>query len=269
MYDVAELIERINIEEIYQKVKSSKGSSFLLPKVQEYFEILNINSFKGSSYSKGDLNISFNSNGIQYLSQDISIKSDLGKKPTLLNSFSATNFVFKINNFNTDIDSINNIKSKYKIRDRISYIYELNSSLEFIECEQEVHNNNLKKVDSLMPEILAEILLKYYRGEGAKISELVTDENKVCRVKDYLKSVLLGMFSSRKWDGNYTANGSIIVRKQGDLVLYHVIKNNILKDYLFYNTKLDTPSSTRHRFGNVYKEGKQYLVKLNLQIRFI
>ena len=148
-YTVPELIERINIEEIYQKLKTSKGSSFLLPKAQEYFEILNIDSFKGSSYSKGDLNVSFNSDGIQYLFQDISIKSDIGKKPTLLNSSSATNFIFKINNLNTDIDSINNIKTKYKIRDRISHIYKLNSSLEFIKCEQEIHSNNLKKVDSL------------------------------------------------------------------------------------------------------------------------
>ena len=240
-----------------------------MPQVQKYFELLQIDSFKGSSYSKGDLNISFNSNETQYLSQDIGIKSNIGRKPTLLNSSSATNFIFKINNFDVDIDFINNITTKHKIRDRITYIYQSNSSLEFIECEQKVHSNNLKKVDSLMPEILARILLKYYKGEGSKISELVTDENEVCRVKNYLKAVLLGMFSSKKWDGNYTANGSILIRKQGDLILYHVIKDSILKEYLFYNTKLDTPSSKRYRFGNVYKEKNQYLFKLNLQIRFI
>jgi DNA (cytosine-5)-methyltransferase 1 len=103
----------------------------------------------------------------------------------------------------------------------------------------------------------------------AKISELVTDENKICRIKDYLKAVLLGMFFSKQWDGEYTANGSVLVRKEGDLVLYHVIKDKILKDYLFHNTKLDTPSSTRHRFGTLYKEKNQTLIKLNLQIRFI
>jgi DNA (cytosine-5)-methyltransferase 1 len=264
-----ELVEQISIEEIYQTIKSTKGSSFLLPKVQEYFELLKIGSFKGSSYSKGDLNIAFSHSNLQYLSQDINLKSNIGSLPTLLNASSATNFIFRINNFDAGIDTINDIKTKYKIRDRILRIYELNSHLEFVKCEQEVHSNNLKKVDSLMPEILAKILIKYYSGEGSRISDLVTEENEVCRVKDYLKAVLLGMFSSKKWDGNYTANGSILIRKQGDLVLYHVIKDDILKDYLFYNTKLDTPSSTRHRFGNLYKEGNQSLVKLNLQIRFI
>ncbi len=49
---VRELVDRINIEEIYRTIKGTKGSSFLLPKVQEYFELLKISSFKGSSYSK-------------------------------------------------------------------------------------------------------------------------------------------------------------------------------------------------------------------------
>ncbi|MEM8829090.1 MAG: HpaII family restriction endonuclease [Cyanobacteria bacterium P01_G01_bin.19] len=266
---LSELISKLDITKIYEAINNSTGSSFALPEVQKYLELLNIDSFKGSSYSKGDLNISFNRSETQYLSQDIGVKSDIGKKPTLLNSSSATNFIFRINNFTTDIDTINNIKTrKSKIRDRILRLRELNSTLKFVRCEKEIHSNNLKKVDSLMPDILASILLKYYSGEGSKISDLVTDENEICRVKDYLKSILLGMFSSKKWDGNYTANGSILIRKQGDLVLYHVIKDNILKDYLFYNTKLDTPSSTRHRFGNIYKEDNQIFIKLNLQIRF-
>ena len=266
---IKEVREQISLEAIYQIIKSSKGSSFALPKIKEYLELLQIQSFKGSSYSKGDLNISFNYDNIQYLSQDVDIKSDIGSLPTLLNASSATNFIFEVKHFTGDIDRINNITTKYKIRDRLLHLQQLNSTLKFVKCEKEVHSNNLKKVDSLMPQILANILTKYYSGEGAKIFELVTDENEICRIKDYLKAVLLGMFSSKKWDGNYTDNGSILVRKQGDLVLYHVIKDKILKDYLFYNTKLDTPSSTRHRFGNLYKEKNQTFIKLNLQIRFI
>jgi type II restriction enzyme len=40
------------------------------------------------------------------------------------------------------------------------------------------------------------------------------------------------------------------------------------KDYLFSNTRLDSPSSTRHGCGQIYKEGKNRLFNLNLQIRF-
>jgi DNA (cytosine-5)-methyltransferase 1 len=79
---------------------------------------------------------------------------------------------------------------------------------------------------------------------------------------------LLGMFSGTPWDGAYTCNGLVVVRKDGDLLLYHVIKDADLKEYLFLNTKLDAASSTRHRFGTIYQEtnGKYYF-KLNLQIR--
>lgn len=48
-----------------------------------------------------------------------------------------------------------------------------------------------------------------------------------------------------------------------------IIDIKSLKDYLFENIKLDTPSTTRHCFGKLYKEtnGKLYF-KLNLQLRF-
>lgn len=266
---VKEVIDKVSVSEIYQIIKKNKGSSFSIAQAQEYFDLLQIKSFKGSSSKKGDINISFEHNAANYLEQDINIKSKIGSLPTLLNASSATNFIFEIKNFTSDIDSINTIETKYKIRDRLLKIKEIGSKIEFVQCEQDVYSNNLKKVDSLMPEILANLLIKYYSGDGSKISELVTNENEICRIKDYLKAVLLGMFSSKEWNGDYTANGSILIRKQGDLVLYHVIKDNILKNFLFYNTKLDTPSSTRHRFGNLYKEKNKILLKLNLQIRFI
>ena len=104
-----------------------------------------------------------------------------------------------------------------------------------------------------MPEYLAEILLKYYKGQGRYLRDLVDDEIKTIRVKDFLKAILLGMFSGTPWDGAYTCNGLVVVRKDGDLLLYHVIKDADLKEYLFLNTKLDTASSTRHRFGTIYQ----------------
>ena len=41
------------------------------------------------------------------------------------------------------------------------------------------------------------------------------------------------------------------------------------KDYLYSTTKFDTPSSTRHGFGSIFKErdGRLYF-KLNLQLRY-
>lgn len=78
------------------------------------------------------------------------------------------------------------------------------------------------------------------------------------------------MTVSSPWDGSFNANGGyIVVKEDGDVICYHFFDRNDLEEYLFNNTKFDTPSTTRHEFGNVYKENNNYFIKLNLQIRFI
>ncbi|WP_274572415.1 HpaII family restriction endonuclease [Neisseria leonii] len=44
--------------------------------------------------------------------------------------------------------------------------------------------------------------------------------------------------------------------------------HNQFEDYLFLNTKFDTPSSSKHGFGDIYQDGGKFFLKLNLQIRF-
>jgi len=38
--------------------------------------------------------------------------------------------------------------------------------------------------------------------------------------------------------------------------------------YLIDNIKLETPSSTRYKMFEIYKENNKYYFKLNLQVRF-
>ena len=235
---------------------------------QSLLELLKISSFKGSSYTKADLNISFEFQNQSYQYDPLGIKSFLGSAPTLLNAGSTTNFIYEVKSFRGTLQDVNQIETSSKIKDRLTKIEELGGQLEFYKCENDVFNDNLRKADSLMPEYLAETVLKYYKGQGRYLRDLVDDEIKTIRVKDFLKAILLGMFSGTPWDGAYTCNGLVVVRKDGDLLLYHVIKDMELKEYLFLNTKLDAASSTRHRFGTIYQEtnGKYYF-KLNLQIR--
>ena len=89
------------------------------------------------------------------------------------------------------------------------------------------------------------------------------------KVKRFLVAILLGMFAGKKWDGKYTANGSIVVKQSGSQLAFHIVKLDVLENYLFKTIKFDTPSTTRHRFASVYKErdGKFY-VKLNIQLRY-
>lgn len=267
---VADIVTREKISSLLLEIKNAKGSSFELPGMIEPLLMAEItNSVKGRSFDKGDLKISMEYGGFIHQLSPVGIKSDLGAKPTILNASSATNFIFEVKGLTVPIDDINAINTNSKIKDRLQEIYNKGGILNFVACELDVHTENLRKIDSCMPEIIADVLLNYYSGKGPKISDLIYNEQYKARFKDYLKAVLLGMFHSRNWNGNFDSHGSILISENGELQLFHVLKEGILKEYLFNHTKLDTPSSTRHRFGSLYREGEKVYLKLNLQIRML
>jgi DNA (cytosine-5)-methyltransferase 1 len=264
---ITEIVSNELVDTIQHLIVNSSSRTFDINQ-QKLLELLDVQSFKGDSNTKADINISHKYQGTYTHSDPWGIKSFLGSCPTLLNAGSTTNFIYEIVNFSGDMNTINSISTRSKIKDRIKAIHELGSYLKFSHCENEVFHENLRKTDSLMPEYISDILIKYYSGLGSSLTDLVDNDLIRIRVTDFLKAVLLGMFSSKPWNGKYNCNGLLVIKSQGDLLLYHVIKDNDLKDYLFKNTRLDTASSTRHRFGSIYQErnGKYYF-KLNLQIR--
>lgn len=264
---ITDIISNELVDTIQDLIVNSSSRTFNINQ-QKLLELLDIQSFKGDSNTKADINVSYKYQGRYTHFDPWGIKSFLGSCPTLLNAGSTTNFVYEVVDFNADMNAINNISTRSKIKDRIKAIYESGSRLKFSHCENEIFHENLRKTDSLMPEYISDILIKYYSGLGSNLTDLVDNDVIRIRVTDFLKAVLLGMFSSKPWDGKYNCTGLLVIKPQGDLLLYHVIKDSDLKEYLFKNTRLDTASSTRHRFGNIYQErnGKYYF-KLNLQIR--
>ena len=140
-------------------------------------------------------------------------------------------------------------------------------------------------VDSLLPEIIGYVLLAFYKNRISTMSEIVDFIHTQAllnaqiqygdkpalknKIQKLLVDVLLGFFAGSKWNGSYEANGSIVLKNNGDCVAFHIVDLETLKNYLFENIKLDTPSTTRHRFGHLFveKNGKLYF-KLNLQLRF-
>jgi DNA (cytosine-5)-methyltransferase 1 len=129
------------------------------------------------------------------------------------------------------------------------------------------------------------VLLAFYKDRTSSISNIVDkihQEGKLqkeinysdksfleSKIKNLLFDILLGFFAGSKWDGNYESNGTIVMKNTGDCLAFHIIDMTSLKDYLYNHIKLDTPSTTRHRFGKLYleKNGSLYF-KLNLQLRF-
>jgi DNA (cytosine-5)-methyltransferase 1 len=264
--NIPDLISKDLIDTIKDSIQKQKRTFDI--NQPQLLELLKIKSFKGDSKTKPDILISHKLQGEISPFDPWGIKSFLGGPPTLLNAATTTNFVYEIINFNGLINTINNISTRYKVKDRVKTIYQTGASLKFSHCENQIFQENLRKTDSLMPEYLADILLKYYLGQGRHLLELVDTDLIRIRMTDFLKAALLGMFPSIPWDGKYNCSGLLIIRSKGDLLLYHVIKDSDLKrDYLFKNTRLETASTTKHKFGSIYQENGKYYIKLNLQIR--
>ena len=94
----------------------------------------------------------------------------------------------------------------------------------------------------------------------------------IFKLKKFLCEVALGMTPKKEWDGFTKAHGGyIIVKENGEIVCYHLYNRDEFENYLFNNVKLDTPSTTRHKFGKFYKDREtgEKRIKFNLQIRFL
>jgi hypothetical protein len=275
--------------DLLHELKSNKLSSFEIPYIQKGLEQLGYYKLKSKSSKKSDISIVIHDSKTGYEPLlHFSIKSKLGNPSTLFNSNkNSTNFKFSLapKLSTLTVDNINTTNYKAKIKDRVSAIYDQGSSLEFNSVIDDIFQTNLQLIDSQMPLILGELLLGYYKekiSDMNKLTSYLTTKNPCgfnlkynhnfyeYKIKNFLMEVALGMTSKSVWNGYYDATGGyLIVREDGEIVCFHIFNKNDFQDYLFANTFLDTPSSTRHNFGSIYLDdkGNQHF-NLNLLIRF-
>ena len=283
---ISEILNKSILKKLTNAVINGKRT-FTIPTFDLIQKTLEFDTIKGgTSYQKADIQLDISNKEINSKNEGFGIKSYLGSKPTLLNASGNTNFIFEIKGIDcSKMDEINTIDTKTKLKDRIHFIEAIGGSLNFIGAEKETMEYNLKMADSLMPNIVGELLLCFYSKRISKITDIINEidtngklnseinygdkKSLEVKIKKLLIDILLGFFAGTKWNGEYISNGTIVMKKTGDIVGFHIIDLQSLKDYLFENIKLDTPSTTRHRFGKIYKEksGKLYF-KLNLQLRF-
>lgn len=270
-------------------IKENQERTFSVPEIEEFMRSINCISLKASSSAKTDITIVVHDQRTnQQPTLGFSIKSQLGSPSTLLNAGKTTNFIFKITGSNLsegEIDEINSISTRSKIMDRISEIQNKGFKFAFVKTERQIFSNNLVLIDSLLPQILSQIVFDFYSSEFSHLTDLINqtseknplefdveNEHKFYeyKIKRFLTDVALGMMPSKVWNGKYDATGGyLIVKGNGDVLCYHIYNRNEFEEYLFTNTKLETASSSRHQFGKIYYEDGELHFKLNLQIRFV
>ena len=71
--------------------------------------------------------------------------------------------------------------------------------------------------------------------------------------------------------GEEDANGGYVaVKGDGTIVCYFIYDRVGFMDYLIAHTKMERPSTSRHDYAKIFKtHNGQYMMKLNLQVRFM
>ena len=271
--NIDDLITQQELDDIVVSIQRQSGT-FNNLRIDAAMHALGEIKTKGTSREKADITLDFHDE-IHYINQGVSVKSFMGSSPTLLNASSATNFIFEVTGLAaSDVDVVNTISTHSKIKDRLARISKLGGHFKFLACENKTYESNLRKTDSAMPEILAGAILSFFKKESSnRLCEYTPQDANLsvdevhCRLRDFVKYTILGIFPNTVWDGEISANGAILVKEDGGLVFYHTNQEKTLKDYFYQHCFFDTPSSTRHRFGSLYKEGGKLYFKLNLQLR--
>ena len=226
--------------------------------------------------------------------QGFSIKSEIGKPPTLLNATNLTNFKYKLSEnlpeeMVAQINSMVNKRGQADIKGRVRAILEQQVSLEFSTINPNAKGDyvfleNLMLVDSMLPQIVSNLLVLSY-SEDTRILSSLTDKlseinplgfpmktNKKqyeAKVRRFVSDIALGMVPSAPWEAAHQAYGLLVVNTKGEIDCYHIIYRKSLEDYLYENLKFETASASRYGFGKIEtgSDGCQYFT-LNLQLRF-
>lgn len=277
-----------NAEKILNGIKAYNGTkgAFDIEGIEEILNKINI-KIKKSSGEKDDFKAQVEDRvrgNTPILT--FSIKSKLGAGATILNASSATNIKYRVSNLDVNqISSINDIKTKQKLKDRYLKIIELGGEVEFDSYENQTFYSNLRYIDGDAPSIIAYLILYSYRYETKDMLELVNHLNRenplnidLVKYEDFYKDKIIkvikgasfGMMPAKPWNGNTSVTGGIIVtKKDGEIVLLDKIYyEDELNKYLINNTKLDSPSSTRYHMLELEENNNNIWFTLNLQIRF-
>lgn len=276
-------LSKNDVLQLFNEIGGGTGASFNIPLGDKLMETLLLDAFKANSYQKSDLNtVSIMPTEQAPREIGFSVKSQVGGLSTLLNASQSTNFIYEIQGYSGNVADINDIDGQSKVMRRIEAIKQAGGRFVYSDTHNQVFKQNLRLTDSLLPEILAYMVLDYFSSTGlAKLSDVAkrvvpqlpfaTNELEVStKVKKFLSNIALGMIPTRDWDGTSIGGGCIFVRSDGGLVCFTLYDMDKFDDYLLNNTKFDTASTTRHKFGHLYKENDSKLYfALNTDIRFI
>ena len=160
----------------------------------------------------------------------------------------------------------------------LNALYAAGYQLEFVNVKSQNFENNLTFLDMQFPKHLSKVLLESYLTGTNSFADAVNlafpEENPlskqpVFKMKEFLGAVAMGLRPSVTWDGDTTRfSGIIVVKASGELLFYYLSSRKNFEEYLYKSVAFEKASTSRHRYGSIYREDGEDFIALNLQIRF-
>ncbi len=278
----------VKAKECFEEIKKGE-KAFSIPDIESFLNSFNIKLIKEKSKNKNDITIQvLDPNSLLAPPLGFSIKSQLGQPSTLVNSSGVTNFTYLVKGNILSKTQIERINQTELFSDKFELLNKYGVHLDFEQVENRIFQSNLRLVGHNFDKLMGHLVLRYYINDIAKENRIANFLDKMAienpvpydlesnpdnyhiLMQQFLIDYALGMRAGEVWKKEYQAGGGyLIVKKDGEIICYHFYFYKQFADYLLFNTKLDTGSTTRNKFGNIYEENGFQKMKLNLDIRFI
>ena len=160
---------------IFDKIKSEDHTTFEISEAQMVLEDLLCTAIKANSSSKADIEAEIYDRISDTIAPlGFSVKSIVGGASTLLNAGKTTNFIYKVSGLDTNLVSqINSIDTRSKVQDRIKAIVDNGGRIEFKALARKEFESNLKKIDTIFPEFMAQMVLDFFSSKANRVDDLV------------------------------------------------------------------------------------------------
>lgn len=285
------------IFESLNRYKKGSTNKIEIPEVTFFLTEILVDSLKAHSSSNADIRLEIiDHRTSREQDRGFSVKSQLGNPSHLLNhSGRNTCFGYVLEGLSQNhLDRFRNMKwGKRKVIEKVQFLNDLKKrgDIQIVpksRPEGQLFFRNLILVDDGMPTILSSLLWETYLNSETEIQKVLPYlinadpnayggefENKSIiyerKIKSFLRSCAMGLKGAKAWNGQYQSDGGyIVVLKSGNIISYHIYDIQNFEDYLFFNTRQDTPSSSKKKgnFGDIYFNEGRYEFFLNLSLRF-
>lgn len=220
----------------------------------------------------------------------VSLFSRIGKQKFILDGGRTANLKLELVANKFSVPTVQNINAEsegddvFGVAKRMNMIERLGGLLKYADVSDRVFRCNLFMLDLHLPRLLAE-MLRYMHLDGiVKIKDLVREMEVLNplkvkteliekhhyyehKIKDFLLTSALGMRPAKIYDGEDSAIGAImLLDAKGKLMLYPKTNRELMRDFLYQNTRFLKGSTVKDHYGYLERENGVYYFKLNIKI---